>query len=52
MILWLGLVVFLVPLVYVIADHSSEKRKRENELKRIQKRLAEKERSQPSDREE
>ena len=48
MVLWLALIIFLVPLVYTIAGHFDQKRKREDQLRRIQKRLAEKERSQRS----
>ncbi len=41
--LWIALVVFLLPLVYVLLEHSLEKRARNQKLDQIQRRLAEKE---------
>ena len=41
MIFWLALVVFGIPLVYMLAQHGESKRRRQRELERIQKRLAE-----------
>ena len=43
MLIWLALVVFGTPLVYMLAQNSETKRKRQRDLERIQKRLAEKE---------
>ena len=35
--------ILLISLIYLLADHSNQKRKRKRELDRIQKRIAEKE---------
>ena len=43
MLFWMALVVFGIPLVYMLAHHGETKRRRQRELERIQKRLAEKE---------
>ena len=40
---WIALVVFGIPLVYMLAQHGETKRKRERQLKQIERRLAEKE---------
>lgn len=41
--IWIALVVFGIPLVYMLAQHSETKRRRERQLKQIEQRLAEKE---------
>ncbi len=40
---WIALVVFGIPLIYMLAQHGDGKRSRERQLRRIQQRLAEKE---------
>ena len=40
---WIALVVFGIPLIYMLAQHGQAKRNRERQLRRIEKRLAEKE---------
>ncbi len=40
---WIALVVFGIPLIYMLAQHGQTKRNRERQLKRIEQRLAEKE---------
>ena len=41
--IWIALVVFGIPLIYMLAQHGEAKRNRERQLKRIERRLAEKE---------
>ncbi len=46
---WIALVVFGIPLVYMIAQHFETKRNRERQLEQIERRLAEKEAESGSD---
>ena len=43
--LWIVLFAFGIPLVYIVSEHLNQKRDREIALRRIRKRLAEKEQS-------
>ena len=53
MIFWIALAVFLIPLIYLIATTSDNRRARSRKLDRIQRRLAEKEaEAQSQDRDE
>jgi hypothetical protein len=46
MLFWVALVIFSLPLVYVITSNNKVKRERNQKLEAIQKRLAEKEREE------